>query len=230
MAESILARVQRVLSSGVESATQALEQASGPALMREAIREVERATADIHSRQTQLAAQCQQAEQAQIRLKARLADLETQARFALGKAREDLARAAVSQQIACEAEIARLKTTIAEASGERRRLDRELAALIARKKQMDTQFAAFQATRTDGAPARKARETAGERARRRVDKAETAFERLRAQTGGQALGNPKDAEKLAEVDALRRDDLVAERLAALRGDATPPPKKRARAR
>lgn len=232
MADSIFVRVQRVLSTGVEGATEALERASGASLMREAIREVERAVADIRLEQDAVLMRRLQAEQQQKQARARLATLDEQARFALGKGREDLAAAAVSQQIETEALLERLKTLLTETADEGRRLEDGLAALKARKTQMDRELAAFAAAQR-AAAAEGAGPAPVARAQRRAERAEAAFERAMAASGGAGgtLANSGDAAKLAEVDALRRDETIAERLAALKagGGKAAAGKKRSRA-
>jgi hypothetical protein len=52
----------------------------------------------------------------------------------------------------------------------------------------------------------------------KVVRAEAAFERAMAEVGrtGAGLADAEDAAKLAEVDALQRQDRIAERMAALR--------------
>ena len=49
MAESILARVSRLLSATIEDAVDRMEQAGGDAVMREAIREADRAIDEVQA-------------------------------------------------------------------------------------------------------------------------------------------------------------------------------------
>lgn len=111
MADSIFVRVQRVLSVGVESAAGAAERACGGGLMREAIQQVDRSADEISDELHAAKARRDQAGCRQKGLRARLATLAEQARFAVGKGRDDLAEAALARQLDYEAEIARVKPT-----------------------------------------------------------------------------------------------------------------------
>ena len=51
MAESIFMRVRRLISASVEDAVDAMERAGGPSVMREAIREVDRAIDEVRAEQ-----------------------------------------------------------------------------------------------------------------------------------------------------------------------------------
>lgn len=232
MTDSIFARVQRVLSSGVESATEALERVCGSHLMKEAIREVERAAADIRAAQRSNTTRRLQAELHQKQARARLADLETQARYALDKGREDLAAAAVSQQLECETLLEQIKATFRETDEEAGRLEDGLAALKVRKTQMEQELAAFEAAQRV-AEAGQAGSAPIARATRRAEKAEQAFERALAAVGGanDDPAAPDDAAKLAEVEKMRREERVAGRLDALKSAMAKagPGKKRAKA-
>ena len=85
MAKSIFARVSRLLSATVEDAVDRMEQAGGDAVMREAIREADRAIdqvkADLESTMTRRL----QAARQQKMLTERVEELTTKAKFALGK-------------------------------------------------------------------------------------------------------------------------------------------------
>ncbi|HEV2866903.1 MAG TPA: PspA/IM30 family protein [Allosphingosinicella sp.] len=220
MPESIFARVQRVLSASAESSVDALERVSGTSLMREAIREVDRAAAEIRIEIEANASRRSHAARQQQMLAERLATLDEQARFALGRGRDDLAEAAVARQIDCEAQVVQLKRIQAQTAEEEKRLDECFAALKVRKAQMEKELADFEAARGEtrfGRP----RPTAAERSREKVARAEATFERAMAAAGAPGVGlmDAEDAAKLAEVEALRKADAIADRLAALRAAA-----------
>jgi len=216
--ESIFVRVQRVLSANIEVGVSAVERASSDSLMREAIREVERAEDEARGELHEARCRRTQAELRKALLSDRIAALGEQARFALSKDRPDLAETAVSRQLEHEAEAKQLGKAEAEAADEEKRLNECLSALRLRKAQMEKEHAAFKASRCDASAATNACESPAERAERKASRAETMFERAMAAAGapGAGLMDPDDAAKLAEVDALRREDAVAERLAAMR--------------
>ncbi len=218
MSESIFIRVQRVLSSGTNEAVGALERVSGGGLMRQAIREADQAVDDVRGKLENANARRGQAARQQEIVRADIATLEGQAKFALDKGREDLAEAAVARQIDYEGELERLRASQAEATAEARRLEACLAELKVRRSQMEKELSAFQAASGAGASSAGAPVAPEDRARRRAERAEAAFNRAKAAAGGVSLGlaDADSAAKLAEVDALQRDSKIADRLAAFR--------------
>src|SRR5204862_1959111 len=99
MAESIFARVSRLLSATVEDAVDRMEQAGGDAVMREAIREADRAIDQVKADHEAAMARRLQAARQQQMLAKRLEELTAKARFAIAQERDDLAEAALSRQI-----------------------------------------------------------------------------------------------------------------------------------
>ena len=215
--ESIFVRVQRVLSSNVEVAVDAAERVSSGSLMREAVRQVERAEDETRSALEAARARRLQAERQQQSIRERIATLGEQARFALSKDRPDLAETAVARELDYEAQAKQLKAAGKDAAEEAQRLEECLAALKLRKAQMEKELAAFRAARRE-APFPGAAPSQAERAERKAAQAETLFERAMSAAGnpGAGLMEPKEAAKLAEVDALQREAAIADRLAALK--------------
>lgn len=214
MQESIFTRVRRVLAASVEDAVTALEKASGTSLMREAIRQVARAADEVRAEQAANADRIADAVRQEAQARARIAELDDKARYALGKERDDLAGAAVSRQLELEAELKRLATVQEGAAEQAVRLDEAAAALAARKAQMERELAAFEAAQQAGAPAAAVRRERD--LQERADRAQETFERVMAAAGGNAAGR-SDAHE-AEIDALRRDEAIEARLAAMRAD------------
>src|SRR3982751_81142 len=87
MAESIFARVSRLLSATVEDAVDRMEQAGGDAVMREAIREADRAIDEGKAELESTMARRLQAARQQKLLAQRVEQLTTKAKFALGGGR-----------------------------------------------------------------------------------------------------------------------------------------------
>src|SRR3954453_14610170 len=90
MAESIFARVSRLLSATAEDAVDRMEQAGGDAVMREAIREADRAIDQGKAELERTMARRLQAARQQKMLAERAEELSAKARFALAEGREDL--------------------------------------------------------------------------------------------------------------------------------------------
>lgn len=218
MAESIFARVSRVLSATVEDAVDRMEQAGGDAVMREAIREADRAIDQVKAQHEAAMARRLQAVRQQRLLTERVGELTGKARFALEGGREDLAEAALSRQIDFEAQARKLDEVQARAREEEARLDDGLAALKARKAQMEDALSAYLAAQRDAAlggdgPSRSERAVG-----RQLDAAEQAFDRAMAGAGGQGFtrADADTINRVAEIDVLQKGAAVAERLAALK--------------
>lgn len=218
MAESIFNRISRIISATVEDSIDRLEKAGGEAVMREAIREADRAVDQVKAEREAAQARRLQAARQQGLLAQRIEALTSKARFALGEGREDLAEAALSQQIDFEAQAEKLADVQAQAREEELRLEEGLAALKARKAQMEETLAAYVTARREasvgGGPARPA-ETSAER---KVDAAEHAFERAMAGANGCGLSRTDAAtiHRVAEIDVLQKSAVIAERMAALK--------------
>src|SRR5436190_210443 len=206
MAESIFARVSRLLSATVEDAVDRMEQAGGDAVMREAIREADRAIDEVKAELESTMARRLQAARQQKLFAQRVEELTTKAKFALGGGREDLAEAALSRQIDFEAQAKKLDAVQQQAREEEQRLEDGLAALNARKRQMEDALQAYLVSRPDRS------------AEKKVDAAELAFDRAMAGVGGVGLARA-DADtinRVAEIDGMQKSATVAERLAALK--------------
>jgi phage shock protein A len=212
--EPIFIRVRRVLSASAEDAVDALERASGASVMRESIRQVARAQDDVRTEQEALASRVGSAKRQQAQARARIDDLNEKARFALGKDRDDLAEAAMSRLLDLEAELARLDRVQADAAEQAVRLDQCASALAQRKAQMDQALAAFEAARPDRASGGGDPERREQALQRKVDRAQETFDRVMAGVGGNGAGQADDKE--AEIDALRREETIEARLAAMR--------------
>ena len=222
MAESIFARVSRLLSATVEDAVDRMEQAGGDAVMREAIREADRAIDQVKAELESTRTRRLQAARQQKMLAERAEELTTKAKFALAEGREDLAEAALSRQIDFEAQAKDLDHVQQQAREEEQRLEAALAALGARKRQMEDALQSYLAARRDAAPGGggpgRGPGRPGRSAEQKVDAAEQAFDRAMAGAGGVGLARA-DADtinRVAEIDGLQKSATIAQRLAALK--------------
>ena len=218
MAESIFARVSRLLSATVEDSVDRMEQAGGDAVMREAIREADRAIDQVKAQHEAVMARRLQAVRQKTMLATRVEELTGKANFALGEGREDLAEAALSRQVDFEAQARKLDTVEADARAEEARLEDGLTALKARKTQMEDALSAYTQAQRDAATGGDGPTHPERSAEKKVDAAEQAFDR--AMTGAGGVGFTRaDADtinRVAELDGLQRSATVAERLAALK--------------
>ena len=151
-------------------------------------------------------------------------DLAEKIELALSQKRDDLAEAAISQQLDLEAQMPVLETTIKESGEKQKELEGFVSALQAKKREMKDELAAFRASREQAAAteAGTAAAAAGSDVAGKVARAESAFGRvLESQTG--LASNSADlanAGKLAELEDLSRTNRIQERLAAAKARTT----------
>jgi phage shock protein A len=186
--------------------------------MREAIREADRAIDQVKAEHQSTMARRLQAARQHKMLTERVEELTTKAKFALGEGREDLAEAALSRQVDFEAEAKKLDAVQQQAREEEQRLEDGLAALNARKRQMEDALQAYlisqrEATLGGDGPSRPARS-----AEKKLDAAEQAFDRAMTGAGGTGFtrADGETINRVAEIDGMQRSATIAERLAALK--------------
>lgn len=218
MAESIFRRMKRTVTAHVETAVDAMERASGSSLMREAVRQIERAIGELAADHDRALNRAVQAEQRSRDLAKELVTLSENARFAMEKNREDLARAALSRQMDIEAEIAALKVVVSDAKKEAVRLVEAQDALRGQHQEMSAELARFERTQRKLEPGSAAAAVSARDVDAKVRHAKDAFDRvMKASTGLEAHdSSPTDHQKVMEIRELQRETAVDERLKALK--------------
>src|SRR4051794_12207871 len=184
MAETIFARVSRLLSATVEDTVDRMEKAGCDAVMREAIREADRAIDQVKAELQSTMARRLQAARQQRMLSGRAEELTTKAKFALAQGREDLAEAALSRQVDFEAQAKELDAVQQQARQEEQRLADGLAALSARKRQMEDALQAYLISRREAAVGGDGPTRPDRSAEKKLEAAERAFDRAMARAGG----------------------------------------------
>jgi phage shock protein A len=221
MAESIFTRVRRVLSGRVEDSVDEMERSNSDSVMREAIREVDRATDEVRRDQEKAMTRRLQAARQQEVFSKKAAELTAKAKFALDEGREDLAAGALSRQVDLEEQDAKLRNLQELARVEEEKLEESLSALRARKRQMEEALAAFQIAKSEASMGGDGGAVNTIERDRRLENAEAAFDR--AMTGGGGIGFTRgDAEainQVAEIDTMSKRATVAERLAAFKSES-----------
>ncbi len=226
MADRLVSRVTRLVSGSVNSIVDAVENAAPETVMREAIREVERAIDDVRAELGKAAANKHHASKRLMEASAKHEALAEQIELAVTEGRDDLAEAAISRQLDLEAQIPLLEGALNDAGEQETELEGYVTALQGRKREMESDLNAFLSSRaeTGAGSADPAQRGGGERgAEARADKAETAFNRvLSGQTGipGSVKADRETAAKLAELEGIARTNRVQERLAALKAAKT----------
>lgn len=219
MAETVIKRVKRLVSGRIEDSIDAMERAGGTSVMREAIRETERAIEDVKAERDEVTVKRLQAMRQQKLYRDRLDALTEKAQFALDEDREDLARAALSRQVEHEAQIKNLEKTESVAAEQEREWEEALAELQMRQARMQEELEAFEVTRTELGFDNETNVNQKQNAARKIDRAEAAFNRAMTGSGGSAgitRLNMETTQSLAELETMHRDQIITDRLDALR--------------
>jgi len=222
MSESLVLRVKRLVSGSVNGLVDALETANSEMVMREAIREIDRAIEDVRDELGHVIAARHQTLRLVERTKQKLVELDDRAKLAVQQNRDDLAEAALSRQLDLEADVPTQELRIAELLGKQTELDGYISSLELRKRQMEADIAAFVAALETAEEAAGVGSNVASGAERRADKAQAAFERAMSGPAGGSANTRMDREtssKLHELDRLDRSSKVADRLASLKRDS-----------
>jgi phage shock protein A len=224
MSSPLSARVGRIISGGLNALIDAVEGMAPEAVMEQAIREVDAAVDEVRSELGRTVAAKHLANTRLMEENRRHEDLAEKIEIAVGSGRDDLAETAIAQQIDIEAQIPVLEQAIAQNAERERELEGYVRALLAKRREMQTELAQFRASRakaeTAGAGGAAPGAGTGSGVDAKVRGAETAFDRvLQRTTGLPGRGGSRDlgdGAKLAELEALARDNRVKERLAAVK--------------
>jgi phage shock protein A len=218
MPETLTTRVGRVIAGGLHALIDRLEDQAPDAMMEQSVREAESVIGEVRHELGLVSANRHLAQQQHARLNGQHETLAAQIEGALAQGREDLAQAAVARQLDIEAQIPVLETTLAEHARQENELQGYVAALLAKKREMQESLAEFRTSR--GAASAGPAGPAGDEAGRRTGGAAGVFDRLyQRQTGLPATARstgPQQEAQLKELDDLVRANKVAERLAQIK--------------
>ena len=115
MVESIVNRARRILSGAVGDLADAMEKSASETVMREAIRETDRALDDARNELGHAMTRRGQALRNQKLAEDKHAELQEKAQFAVDQSRDDLAEAAITRQVDLEAQMPMLQKVCDEA-------------------------------------------------------------------------------------------------------------------
>lgn len=223
MSETLKTRVGRVIAGSVHALLDRIEDQAPEAMMEQSIRDADEVIDDIRHELGVVSANRHLSQQQHASLNGQHAKLASQIDEALTGGREDLARAAVARQLDIEAQLPVLETTLGEYTRQESELRGYVAALLAKKREMQEALTEFRKSRaaTTATASPKTGGT-GSTAEHRIDSAADAFDRIyERQTGlsGTARGNTlQQAAQLKELDDMVRDNKIAERMAQLKAN------------
>lgn len=221
MAETLRARVARVIAGGVHSLLDHIEDKAPEAMMEQSLRDADAVIDDVRHELGLVSANRHLAQQQHANLNGQHEKLAQQIERALSESREDLARAAVARQLDIEAQIPVLETTLADFARQETELQGFTAALLAKKREMELALRDFRKSRAAAtASVSPAGGAGGSLAEARIGAITGAFDRVHErQTGLSASarsGSLGQTAQLQELDDLVRDNKIAERLALLK--------------
>lgn len=222
MKEGLIARVGRIVSGSVHSLIDAIENAAPETVMEEAIREIDGAIDEVRAELGKVVAGKHLANTRLLETNQQHEELAAKIELAVKESREDLAEAAIARQLDLEAQMPVLEATINDSGAQEKELEGYIAALQAKKREMQVELRQFRANVTEaskGAPAQ-----TGDRStdvEGKVAKAASAFDRVVEKAtgvpGGQSADR-KSAVQLAELEELARKNRIQERLAAVKSE------------
>jgi phage shock protein A len=223
MKEGLIARVGRIVSGSVHSLIDAIENAAPETVMAEAIREIDGAIDEVRTELGKVVAGKHLANTRLLETNQQHEELAAKIELAVKASREDLAEAAIARQLDLEAQIPVLEATINDAGAQEKELEGYIAALQAKKREMQAELRQFRAnvTETSAGSAGTAGSGGDAEVENKVAKASSAFDRVVEKAtgvpGGQGADR-KSAVQLAELEELARKNRIQERLAAVKSE------------
>ena len=205
--ENFFQRARRVLASNVDSALGAAERATGPALLQQAVRDLQSGRDRLERARTNAEQQASISRKRAEEHRASATRLEDDAAFALTKDREDLARDALADQL--EREQAARQAD--EAAVDHDRQATELAAAI---EELDAEIVRAQADVDAIASGQSASNTLAGASNARTER---LIERSRALIDRMGDHQARDG---ADIAALRHADEIDARMAKLKAGPT----------
>jgi phage shock protein A len=218
MTDTIASRVTRVIGGSVHALLDAVENAAPEAAMAQAIREVDQAIDEVRSELGRVEAVKHLATSSLNKLNTQKETLAEQIEIAMGKGDETLARAGIAKQIDIDDQIPVLQRSLQDAVGRGSELEGYVAALLAKKREMESALQDFVASRAAAAAPAAAAGSSSTIAGK-VDRAGSAFDRVLTRQTGLASTTSAinaDSAKLRELQEMARAHRIDERLAALK--------------
>ena len=221
MSESLARRVARLVSGGFHAMLDKAEDCMPEAVMQENIRELERTIDEVRTELGKVLAQKHLATKKLADENNRHEQLAGQIATALDAGREDLAKAGIAEQLDIEARLPVLEQSLADCSSQERELDAFVAALLAKKREMQAALDDWKRAQasiggsTSGGGADSNKMAQLERA---AEQNGVQFNRVLQRQGGIGIASTDAAQAAAlqELSDLGREAQIAARLAALK--------------
>ena len=217
MAENLATRVGRIVSGSLNALVGAMEDAAPELVMEQAVREVDSAIDEVRAELGRELARKHHATTRLMEENKKHEDLSQKIEVALAEQRDDLAEAAISRQLDIEAQIPVIERTVTECTERQDELEGFVAALLARKREMEEELTQFKDSLAEAAkPSTSEATPGGSAATQKADKARDAFDRIVSRNNRvvSSSGDVTTEKKLAELEEIARSNRIRERLAA----------------
>ena len=219
MSETLSRRVGRLVSGGFHALIDAAENLAPEAVMNESIREIENAVDEVRAELGKVLAQKHLAAKKMADESNRHEAIDANLQAAVAAGRDDLAEAGIAEQMDIEARLPVLENTIAVCAAQEKELEGFIAALQAKKREMQQQLQDWRAAQQSMGTGKTASGNGSDlnRIARDAEKSGNTFDRVMGRQN--AVHSSTDAAQLAklkELEDLSRNNRIAERLAALK--------------
>lgn len=219
MAETLRARVGRVIAGSIHALLDKIEDQAPEAMMEQGIREVENVVDEVRAELGSVTANRHLAQQQHADLNRKHLELATNVEHAITQQRDDLARAAVARQLDIEAQLPVLETTLADLVRQETELKGYVDALLAKRREMHDAVEAYRASRAKAATVANGGASAAG-SRDKFEEGTASFDRVYARQTGMSPAargaTLEQATKLKELEDLARNNKIEERLAKLK--------------
>ena len=219
MSETLSRRVGRLVSGGFHALIDAAENLAPEAIMNESIREIERAVDEVRAELGKVLAQKHLAAKKMADESNRHEAIDANLQAAVDAGRDDLAEAGIAEQMDIEARLPILENTIADCAAQEKELEGFIAALQAKKREMQQQLQDWRAAQQSMGTGKTAGGNGSDlnRIARDAEKSGNAFDRVMGrQNSVHSSTDAAQLAKLKELEDLSRNNRIAERLAALK--------------
>ena len=219
MSETLSRRVGRLVSGGFHALIDAAENLAPEAVMNESIREIERAVDEVRVELGKVLAQKHLAAKKMADESNRHEAIDANLQAAVDAGRDDLAEAGIAEQMDIEARLPILENTIADCAAQEKELEGFIAALQAKKREMQQQLQDWRAAQQSMGTGKTAGGNGSDlnRIARDAEKSGNAFDRVMGrQNSVHSSTDAAQLAKLKELEDLSRNNRIAERLAALK--------------
>lgn len=211
--ETVLTRIGRVIAGMTHAAVDAAENAGSEAVLAQALREIDAAADEVRGELGKAMAERTRLELRRKELDRERDDLDAKTKVAVEKGRDDLAEAGIARQLDIEAQIGVLDRMLKDSQDSIDQLGQTLGAVRASRREAESRLADLRRTASTNPSGAAVGAARVDRALDKVERAQSAVERL---TGVPAGDAPADGKAIDELNDLARKHAVAERLARLK--------------